>query len=123
MTVSFKDFQKLDIRVGTVETAGVPEWSHWVMELTVDFGPKEGKRKVFAGVMKFYKPEDLINKQFPFVINIEPKKIGPKDKTGKQNYSEAMLLAATVPVKEKDYDERPVLFSLSEKVENGSRVR
>ena len=46
-TVSFSDFQKLDIRVGTVIEAVVPEWSHWVMKLTVDFGDREiGKRTV-----------------------------------------------------------------------------
>ena len=41
--VTFQDFQKLDIRIGTVIKAEIPEWSHWVMKLTVDFGePPDG---------------------------------------------------------------------------------
>ena len=123
MKSTFGYFEKLDIRIGTVVKAQVPEWSHWVMRLEVDLGDEIGKRIVFAGLMKFYKPEDLVNKQYPFIVNIEPKKIGPKQKDGKYNFSQALLLAATVEVKEKDYDEKPVLFTLSQKVDNGAKVK
>jgi tRNA-binding protein len=123
MTISFEDFQKLDIRVGTVVEAAVPRWSHWVTKLVVDFGPEIGKKTVFAGIMKFYKAKDLVNKQFPFLVNVKPKKIGPKEETGEQNFSEAMLLAATVPVEGKDYDEKPILLNVSQTVENGARVQ
>src|SRR3990172_6116126 len=120
--ITFKDFQKLDIRVGTVVSAEVPKWSHWVMKLTVNLGNPPaggGKKTVFAGIMKFYKPEDLEGKQFVFVTNLEPKKIGPEG-----DYSEAMILAASVPNKSgKEVDEKPVLLSISEKVPNGTRVR
>ena len=47
-TVSFSDFQKLDIRVGTVIEAVVPEWSHWVMKLTVDLGSGDRKTDHFC---------------------------------------------------------------------------
>ena len=118
-TITFKDFQKLDIRVGTVLSAEVPKWSHWVMKLEVDLGKEIGKKIVFAGIMKFYKPEDLIGKQFVFVVNLEPKKIGPEG-----DFSEAMLLAASVPDKSgKDENEKPVLLSVSQKVPNGTKVR
>lgn len=145
--VSFKDFQKLDIRVGTIISAEVPEWSHWVMKLTVDFASKAksakgrssrrvriepksrearsgggdeiGKKTVFAGIMKFYKSKDLVGKQFVFVINLEPKKIGPEG-----DYSEAMVLAASVPAKsEKEEEEKPILLSVPAKVPNGTKVR
>jgi len=85
-TVSIKDFQKLDIRIGTVVKAEVPKWSHWVMKLTVDVGPsgsetdsststgRSGRKSntiiVFAGIMKHDKPEEIEGKQFPFVVNI-----------------------------------------------------
>ena len=66
-TISFDDFQKLDIRIGTVVKAEVPEWSHWVIKLTVNFGPSfakatDGKstRICFSGIMKFFKPESLL---------------------------------------------------------------
>ena len=86
-TITFDDFAKLDIRIGIVikaEVTGVG--SHWVIKLTVDFKTEEiargsldsssrsGRQSktivVFAGMMKFYKPEDFEGKQFPFVVNI-----------------------------------------------------
>jgi len=117
--IPFSDFQKLDIRIGTVVEAVVPEWSHWVMKLKVDFGPEMGDRTVFAGIMKFYKPEDLIGKQFPFVVNIEPKKIGPKQTDKTQNFSQGMMLAVCSP----DEEEIPVLLSPRRKVPSGAKIR
>lgn len=125
--ISFKDFKKLDIRIGTVVKAEVPEWSHWVVKLTVDFGGGGGigKRTIFAGVLGFYKTEDLEGKQLPFIVNLEPKKIGPKG-----DVSEGMMLAADFkldkPIKVLDNekaDSKPVLFEVSEKVPNGTKVR
>ena len=126
--ISFGEFQKLDIRVGTVVEAEVPKWSHWVMKLTVDLGDPPaggGKKTVFAGIKKYYKPEDVIGKQVVVVTNLEPKKIGPEG-----DFSEAMVLAASVPSKSgKDSasggasDERPVLLCVSDKVPNGTKVR
>lgn len=113
--ISIDDFVKVDIRIGTVVDATIPEWSHWVMKLKVDFG--EDKRTIFAGIMKFYKPEDLVGKQFPFVTNIKPKKIGPEG-----DFSEGMMLAASCPEIGSE-EEKPILFNLSEKVPNGTKVR
>lgn len=115
--ISFKDFQKLDIRIGTVIEAEVPKWSHWVMKLTADFGKEGGKKIAFAGIMKFFKPEDLIGKQFPFVVNLKPKKIGPKEK-GEQNFSECMMMA----VPKDDEETPPIMLSLDIKVPNGTQV-
>jgi tRNA-binding protein len=124
-SISFDDFSKVDIRIGTVTKAEVPEWSHWVIRLEVDFGPEIGKKKAFSGIMKFFKPEDLEGKQFPFVVNLEPKKIGPD-----KELSEVMMIMATpspeasegqaVPSEE---DIPPVLFKLPKKVPNGTKVR
>ncbi|MEK7550260.1 MAG: hypothetical protein AAB535_00530 [Patescibacteria group bacterium] len=108
--INFNDFEKVDIRIGTVTKAEVPEWSHWVTKLTVDLGPEIGERVIFAGVMKYYKPEELEGKQFPFVVNIEPKKIGPEG-----DFSNGMMLAAG--------DDRPYIFKLQKKVPNGTKVR
>ncbi len=116
--VSFKDFQKLDIRIGTIVEAEVPKWSHWVMKLTADFGKEVGKKTTFAGIMKFFKPEDLVGKQFPFIVNLEPKKIGPKE-NGEQNFSECMMIMA---VPKDDEETSPVTLSLDKKVPNGTRV-
>lgn len=121
--VSIKDFQKSDIRIGTVVKSEIPEWSHWVMKITVDFGREVGERTVFAGIMRFFKTQDLEGKQFPFVVNLEPKKIGPEG-----DMSEGMLMVATtksqkpIIVDEEEVWEKPVLLSPIEKVPNGTRV-
>lgn len=114
-TISFDDFEKVDIRIGTVIKADVPEWSHWVIRMEVDFGPEIGKKKAFSGIMKFFKTEELEGKQFPFVINLEPKKIGPE-----HELSEAMMIMA---VPKEDEETPTVLFKLQKKVENGTKVR
>jgi tRNA-binding protein len=116
--VSIKDFQKLDIRIGTVKKAEVPKWSHWVMRLTVDFGKEMGKRTIFAGIMKYYKPEEVEGRQFPFVVNMKPKKIGPEGE-----FSDGMIIAADLVLDpEKPEEGKPVLFKLEEKVPNGTKV-
>ena len=104
----------MDIRIGTIITAEVPEWSHWVIKLKVDFGKEMGERTIFAGIMKFYKPEDLEGKQFPFIVNIEPKKIGPEG-----DYSDGMILAA---VEKDDEETPPVLLQPIKKVANGTKI-
>jgi len=123
-SVSINDFQKLDIRIGTVVKAEVPQWSHWVIKLTVDLGEEIGERTIFAGVLGFYKPEDLEGKQSPFIVNLEPKKIGPEG-----DFSQGMMLAGVIKLDEpikvmgSDTDEKPVLLMPSEKVPNGTKVR
>ena len=114
-TIIFEDFEKIDIRMGTVVTADVPEWSHWVLRMTVDLGEELGIKKCFSGIMKFYKPEDLIGKQFPFVVNLKPRTIGPD-----KELSEAMMIMA---VPKEDEETPTVLFNLLEVVPNGTKVR
>lgn len=118
--VDFGDFQKLDIRIGTVVKAEVPEWSHWVMKLTVDLGNGLGEKTIFAGIMKFYKPEEVEGRQFAFVVNLKPKKIGPEG-----DFSEGMMLMAEGGLDLSDDDEEvaPVPISPEKKVPNGVLVR
>jgi tRNA-binding protein len=113
--IKFDQFEAVDIRMGTVVKAEVPEWSHWVIKLEVDFGEEIGHKKCFSGIMKFFKPEDLEGKQFPFVVNLEPRKIGPE-----KELSEAMMIMA---VPKEDEETPTVLFQLQEKVPNGTKVR
>ncbi len=119
--ITFDKFEQVDIRIGTVISAEVPEWSHWVMKLKVDFGPEIGEKQCFSGIMKFYKPEDIVGKQFPFIINLEPRKIGPE-----KEVSEAMMIMAApgdqLPESEAE-EVSPVLFKLQDKVPNGTKVR
>lgn len=119
--ISFDEFSKTDIRIGTVIKAEIPEWSHWVMKLEVDLGKEIGIKKAFSGIMKFYKPEDLIDKQFPFVINLIPKTIGPE-----KELSEVMMIMASPGdslTEDEAEDVAPILFQLQKKVPNGTKVR
>jgi tRNA-binding EMAP/Myf-like protein len=65
--------------------------------------------------MKFFKPEDLEGKQFPFVVNLTPKTIGPE-----KEMSEVMMIMA---VPKEDEETPTVLFQLPEIVPNGTKVR
>lgn len=112
--ITYDQFNAVDIRIGTVISAEVPEWSHWVMRINVDLG-EMGIKTAFSGIMKFYTPEDLIGKQFPFVVNLKPKTIGPD-----KELSEVMMIMS-VPSESEDV--KPILFSIPEKVPDGTIVR
>ncbi len=72
--ISYDDFSKLDLRVGLVKDCVRKEGSDKLLRLTVDFGD-EGTLTILSGIYPHYEPEDIKNKQFIFVINLEPRKI------------------------------------------------
>ncbi|HQM16069.1 MAG TPA: hypothetical protein PLM16_02585, partial [Candidatus Woesebacteria bacterium] len=53
-TITYADFAKLDLRVGLVKEASLPDWSEKLIELKVDFGEELGERKILAGLRKWY---------------------------------------------------------------------
>lgn len=72
-TVTFYDFTKLDIRVGTVlECQKVPKTDK-LLQFLLDDGM--GKRTIISGIAAHYKPEDLIGKQVCFIANLAPRKM------------------------------------------------
>ncbi len=71
--VSYDDFGKLDIRVGTVlECSKVPK-ADKLLQFLIDDGLD--KRTILSGIAKHYKPEELVGKQVCFIANLEPRKI------------------------------------------------
>ncbi|HEX5778359.1 MAG TPA: tRNA-binding protein [Xanthobacteraceae bacterium] len=76
--ISFDDFRKVDVRVGTVVSAEpFPEARKPSIRIVIDFGPEIGMRKSSAQLVKHYKPTDLIGRQVAAVMNFPPRQIGP----------------------------------------------
>ena len=113
-TVSFEDFSKLDIRVGTIVVCEPVDGSEKLYRLEVDFGQSSneagtGKKQILAGIKKFYSIEQLLGRQAIFVLNLAPRDIMGLTSNG-------MLIVAH------GEERSAVLYILDQKVENGSTV-
>lgn len=73
-TVSFEDFEKLDIRVGTIKNCEKVKKANKLLKFTIDDGSGTD-RTIVSGIAKFYKPEELIGKQVCFIANFAPRKL------------------------------------------------
>ncbi len=108
--INYSDFEKVDIRVGTVIEAKHNKKSNTPsLYLLIDFGEKIGKKKTSAQITKNYLPEDLINKQVAAVINFPPKQIGKMT-------SDVLVLGFP------DDNNNPVLVMPSIKISNGGKL-
>lgn len=108
--ITFDDFLKVDIRVGTVVRAEpFPEARKPAIKMWIDFGPEIGERKTSAQVTVLYSPETLIGKQVMAVVNFPPRQIGPVR-------SEVLVLGV------QDADGAVVLLSPDQPVPDGGRM-
>jgi tRNA-binding protein len=110
MTISFDDFMKVDIRVGTI--IGVdpfPEARKPAFKLRIDFGPDIGVKKSSAQLTRYYTPETLIGRQVAAVVNFPPRQIGPF-------MSEVLTLGFP------DGESNVVLVAVERAVPNGGRL-
>ena len=77
MEISYDDFAKIDIRVGTVSRVEpYPQARKPTFKLWVDFGPEVGEKKSSAQITEHYAIESLVGRQIAAVVNFPPKQIG-----------------------------------------------
>ncbi|MBO6784875.1 MAG: tRNA-binding protein [Alphaproteobacteria bacterium] len=110
MEISFDDFQKVDVRVGTVVDAQpFPEARRPAIKLWVDFGDAIGVKKTSAQLTVHYTPDTLVGRQVAAVVNFPPKQIG-------KFMSEILVLGFP------DADGAVVLLNIDRPVPNGGRL-
>ena len=107
--ITWKDFEKIDIRVGTILTAQPFEKAKQpAYQLTIDFGDF-GIKKSSAQITHLYSMEDLIGKQIIAVVNFPPKQIA-------NFFSECLVLGVYNNNKE------VVLLAVDKPILNGSKI-
>lgn len=110
MTLSFDDFLKVDIRVGTVveavPNAGARKPAY---RLRVDFGPEIGLKTSSAQLVDLYRPEDLVGRQVAAVVNFAPRQI-------------AKVLSEILVLGFPDAEGRVVLLAVERPVPDGGRL-
>ena len=103
--ITYEEFQKLDIRVGTVLSAENIKGSDKLLKLQVDIGEK---RQIVAGIAKSHDPSELVGRQVVVMANMKPAKLFGVESKG-------MVLAGDV--------EGAVLLLPEKKVKEGTKVR
>lgn len=105
--ISLEEFKKLDIRIGKILKAEKIEGADKLLRLEVDLGSET--RQIVAGIAQFYEADNLVGREVPILVNLEPRVLRGVE-------SQGMLLAA-------DSEGKPVLFSLDMEVPPGSIVK
>ena len=109
-TISFDDFLKVDIRVGTiVEALEFPVARKPAYRMKIDFGPDIGVKKTSAQITEHYALEELVGRQVAAVVNFPSRQIGP-------------IMSEVLTVGFPDADGEVVLLGVDKPVPNGGRL-
>lgn len=108
--ITFDEFLKVDIRVGTVTRAEpFPEARKPAIKLWINFGPEIGEKKSSAQITVHYSPEELVGRQVAAVVNFPPRQIGP-------------LMSEVLTLGFPDEKGEVVLFAPDLKIPDGGRL-
>jgi methionyl-tRNA synthetase len=110
-TIDFKDWEKLDLRVGKIIKVEDIEGADKLYKLTVNIGSQMGKRTVCAGIKKHYSKDELKGKKIILFANLTPRNLRGIE-------SQGMILAAV-----SEDESEIVLLSPEKDIETGSKVR
>ena len=108
MEISFEEFQKIDLRVGKILEANQIPGSRNLIKMMIDFGTE--KRQAVAGLLQWYKPQDLVGKKCAVILNLQRRKLMGVE-------SQCMIFAA------EDDKGKVVILQPEKDIAEGSRIR
>ena len=108
MEITFEEFKKLDLRIGRIIDANQIPGSRNLVRILVNFGTE--KRQAVAGLLQWYKPQDLLNKECVFILNLQKRRVMGVE-------SQCMILAA------EDDKGKAVILQPEAEIAEGSQVR
>lgn len=116
LAITFDEYARVEVRVGTIVGAIVPEGSAKLIQFKVDFGPASAEalagegneiRTIFSGIKEWYEPSELVGVKTIWVTNIPPKRTPFGE-------SQGMLFACDTT------DGKPYIVRVGDEVANGS---
>ena len=105
--ISFEDFKKIDVRVGTITQVDRVPRTEKLYRILVDLGTL-GVRQTVSSLVGYYEPSELVGKRIVFLFNLKPTKFAGE-------VSQGMLLAA-------EHDQKIALLTTDREIPNGSRI-